>query len=172
MVISRALFRTRVRRVILPAASILLAGAAMLVGGWLGLIVAGGLLLAAVSFKVAAELAGSLRRRSVEVRALERELQSARADFAALASRMEAVESQLRASGTTLAELKTASVTSQEALVRRNKELGERIDRVLEALQPIRRHRVMESDAMPDLSLQASTDLLLRRFSDRSFSGE
>ena len=162
MVITKTLFATRTRRMVAPLLCLILAATAILVGGDLGMVVAAGLVLLAVLAKAAAELSGRESR-------LESRARSARRDIDAVTTSVGSLEASARAAEAgrdALADRLDEAMATIARIEKGHQELDDRMGGIIDALQPVRRHRLPTGDAVPDLSLRSSTGAMLRRFRD------
>lgn len=160
MTISRVLFATRARRIIAPLLSLVAAALAVVGGDGPDLILAAAFLLVAVLFKVTAELSGRTIRFESRVRSLRRDIEAMRAPTSELGNRLREAEANISASTTRF----DAAMSAIAELEKRQSDLDRRLGRVVEALQPIRRHRLETEEDVPDLTLRSSTVTMLRRF--------
>ncbi len=167
MLISKVLFTTRIGRMLLPIICLALAAAALAMGDRLGVLVALGFVLLAVVSKMAAELSGRLTRLESRRRAAQRTAGAAMASARSMARRINATESRL---DSLAIELQVASASAAERVVRLeegHQTLVDQVGRVVDGLQPMRRHRLFEGETLPDLSLRSSTEMLSRGFGQR-----
>ena len=167
MLIYKVLFATRIGRMLPPLLCVVLAAAAWVLGGRLGVAMSLGLVLLAVLYKVAAELAGRLTRLEARRRAAQRDTEAAMASMRSLKRRMRATESKLDELTTELQAAGANTATRVVGLEESHQKLVDQVDRVVEGLQPIRRHRLFAGEMMPDLSLESSTEMLSRRLRQR-----
>ncbi len=160
MLITRTLFATRARRVAVPLLCLILAATAIVVGSGLGVVVAVGFAILAGLVKVAAELSSRERR-------LESRIRSARRDLDAAIKALRSAETDVHDADAGLDALATrvdALLARAARIEERQQELDDRMSSAIEALQPVRRYRLVSGDDMADLSLRSSTGTLLRRF--------
>lgn len=160
MVITKTLFATRTRRVVAPLLCLILAVTAILVGDGLGMVVAAGLVLLAVLAKVAAELSGRETRLESRARSARRDIDAGTTSLGSLEASAKAAEAGRDALAARLDE----AMATIARIEKRQQELDDRMGGVIDALQPVRRHRLLTGDAVPDLSLQSSIEPMLRRF--------
>lgn len=149
MLITKELFASRMRRTAALLVCLILAAIAILLGGGQGFVVAAGLVLLAVLFKIGAELSGGQQRLEAAtsaLRSLEPDIREAEIVLADLTNRLDEVVARV------------AQVEKSQ------RELDDQIDRLIDSLSPARRHRLFSGDEPPDLSLRSSTEAMLRRF--------
>ena len=167
MLISKVLFSTRVRRALLPGLCLLLASIAMALGDRHGLVLALAIVLVAVLSKVTAELSGRLSRLGSRWLAARQDIDETMATLQSQADRLAAAESKLDALNAEFEAAEAHVEAQHQKLVDEVGRIAGQLDGVVEGLQPIRRHRLFETEPMPDLSLRPSTEMLLRRFRRR-----